>query len=886
MGSIKLLLKLWVWAYLLLGLSACQHAMQAGSVVQRENSDFISLSYANWRQDKVRDVSYQLTLAVSERDKDFLGSVIIDFDLLAVDAPLTVDFSGGKVKRVKLNGRSVNATYNGWYLTISPTALQTGRQQLQIDYSHPYSNSGVGLHRFVDPLDDNVYLYTQFEPYHANEVFPSFDQPNIKGRLRLTVSAPAEWQLISSVKETRVTRQGEQKLWQFPESPLLSTYTLSLHAGPFYVWQDQWQDIPLRLFARKSFAEHVDSQAWFTLTKQGLTFYEDYYAIPYPFKKYDQLLVPEFYFNAMENAAAVTFAERLVKRGSPTLAQRERLAYVIMHELAHMWFGNLVTMHWWDDLWLNESFATLMAYMALVENTEYKDAWQRFYYKPKRWAYKSDQMDTTHPISLPVTDSKRGFANFDGITYGKGAAVLRQLSFLIGEAAFQQGVGDYLRTHAYGNTRLNDFIQALQKHAPTQDLQAWAEQWLRTAGVNTVQPEYACEHGRLTQLVLHQSASQSLPLLREHYLQLALFKKDNGKLTLHHRMPIVVSGQKTVLDELQQLPCPDLVLPNYGDWAYIKTRYPSDKLLTIAATINQVDDPLARGMLWSSVWDGVQEARLPLSDFIDILAKQLPHEDNMKLAAWLARIAKEASAYMQTFAALGWAQSADYLAVLETMVWERVIAATTNQDMQKNWLDAYINIASTPLAKQQLLRLLDEQDMLLGFRLGQERRWQVIKRLNSLGARQIESLFRLEKKRDDSDAGKKAALAVQAAAPGLGNKRAWLKKVQGTDNYMLPLAKLRVVMAELFQPNQAALKTILLKSVLQPLSQLNAQQSEFYLALYARYLLSGYCHVDSLAALEQAITQSQQRVKALLKGLIDARQDDLRCIAMFKLVHG
>ncbi|TPW20554.1 MAG: aminopeptidase N, partial [Elusimicrobia bacterium] len=393
----------------------------------------LSREEAAARAARVSDAAYRLQFVVGFDEKEFTGVTDISFNLKGAPAPLTVDFGEGLPRKVTANGADTAFDYNGHFLTLPPSALRKGANTVRIEYSHPYSATGSGLYRFKDPADGLVYLYSDFEPFDANLMFPCFDQPDIKAGYAVEVTAPEDWLVVSAARPERVLPAGPgARRWVFPMTKPFSTYVFSLHAGPYMEWRDDFQGLPLGLYARRSLARFVDAEEWFTVTKQGMGFFNRYFDFPYPFGKYDQVLVPDFNSGAMENVGAVTFSERNAPRSRPTPAERLDRADVILHEMAHMWFGDLVTMAWWDDLWLNESFASYMSAVAVDAATEFRDAWLDFNLGTKQWAYWEDQLVTTHPIEAVVPDTEVAFANFDGITYGKGASTLKQLAVLLG----------------------------------------------------------------------------------------------------------------------------------------------------------------------------------------------------------------------------------------------------------------------------------------------------------------------------------------------------------------------------------------------------------------------------------------------------------------------
>jgi aminopeptidase N len=422
--------------------------------------DRLSEAEAIARKARVSNISYVLDIDLVSLVDSYQGRVTTNFTLTENDRPLNIDFTGGGVNGLVVNGEILEPDYNGYFVTLSPTALVAGRNEVLIEYAHPFDQDGTGLHRFVDPEDDRTYLYSYLWPYYSNRLFPNFDQPNLKATYELTVRAAADWEVVSSTTEDVIVEDADTRVWHFPQSEKFSSYIFSLHAGPYQIWEDMAGDVPIRLMARQSLSEYVAVDEWMAYTKSGLSHYRDYFDIPYPFAKYDQIIVPDFLIGAMENVAAVTFSESYVDRGASNRFNNQRRAGTILHEMAHMWFGDLVTMNWWNGLWLNESFATLMSSIAVSEATEFEDLWHDFYLSENLTAISADNAVSTHPIEVPVVSTNDFFNVFDAITYDKGASVLNQLSHYIGREDFRLGVSNYLKEHSWKNTELDDFLSS------------------------------------------------------------------------------------------------------------------------------------------------------------------------------------------------------------------------------------------------------------------------------------------------------------------------------------------------------------------------------------------------------------------------------------------
>ena len=472
--------------------------------------DVLTRHEAAGRQARVRDVHYDLAFDLVAGSTEYAGRATITFEVLPGDSPIWLDATGGE-PFVTLDGRTLTGASEGHRIVL-PEDLQPGPVVVEVDYRNRYDVTGDGFHRFVDPEDGTEYVYSNFEPFEAHRLFPCFDQPDIKATYQLTVDAPSDWAVVSASRAGVERLPDGRRRHRFERTPRFSTYLLPLVAGHWHAIHEERDGISLGLYARRSMARLVEREAaeLFEVTRQGFRFFADLFDQPYPFDKYDQLFVPEFNAGAMENVGAVTFHDSFLFRDPPTEPERLTRAEVVLHELAHMWFGDLVTMRWWDDLWLNESFATFMSFLALDEATRFGAAWQRFNGVLKPLAYRDDQMVTTHPIAGSVADTKEAELGFDGITYEKGASVLKQLVATIGRDAFRDGIRAYFRRHAWGNATLADFLAALGD-AAGRPLDHWADVWIRTASLNTIEARWEAADGHITSFELLPGRTRAAP---------------------------------------------------------------------------------------------------------------------------------------------------------------------------------------------------------------------------------------------------------------------------------------------------------------------------------------------------------------------------------------
>lgn len=671
-----------------------------------------------------------------------------------------------------------------------------------------YMNTGEGLHRFVDPVDDETYLYTQFESADARRMYACFEQPDLKAEFELRVSAPSHWQVVSNSPSPEPTplRAGFSR-WEFPAAPVMSTYITALVAGPYHRVDDVYEgphgSYPLGVYCRSSLAQYLDVDDILLLTKQGFAFFEEQFKVPYPFAKYDQLFVPEFNAGAMENAGCVTFLEDLIFRSRVTDASYEQRANTILHEMAHMWFGDLVTMTWWDDLWLNESFAEWAAHYANVHATRYNDAWTTFANQRKAWAYRQDQLPSTHPIAADMVDLDSVRVNFDGITYAKGASALRQLVAWVGEEQFLAGLHQYFVKHAWGNTQLPDLLVELEATSG-RDLSSWTDEWLKTSGVNLLRPlvEVGAD-GRYTSVVVEQEPPTSpagiAPILRSHRLGIGLYDLESGRLTLRRRVEVDISGARADIGQLVGEQQPDLLLLNDGDLTFAKIRLDERSWATAVEHLGNLDDSLARAVIWGAAWDMTRDAEVSTGDYLALVLSGTARESDIGVVQGVLRQLKSA---IDQYAAP--AHRDAYNDRLAAAMLELAQAAQPGSDHQLAYTRAFIGAARTDEDLAVVAALLDGTQTWRGLAVDTDLRWFMLHRLVITGKRGQEAIT-AELAADDTATGRRHAALALAARPELAAKeQAWSDLFERTD---LPNAIVGSTLAGFVQPDQRELLT-------------------------------------------------------------------------------
>ncbi len=761
--------------------------------------------------------SYRIELDLTDGsgkpgERTFRSVTTAVFDATA-GADTNIDIAADRIHRATLNGHDIDVSGYDESTGVQLRGLAE-RNVVVIDADCRYTNTGEGLHRFVDPSDGEVYLYSQFETADAKRVFACFDQPDLKAAIDIVVTAPAHWQVVSNSAAATAERDGDVAVHTFATTPRMSTYLAAVIAGPYAVWRDVYSDshgeIPLGIFCRASLAKHMDHERLFTETKQGFGFYHDNFGTPYAFGKYDQLFVPEFNAGAMENAGAVTFLEDYVFRSKVTRASYERRAETVLHEMAHMWFGDLVTMKWWDDLWLNESFATFASVLCLAKATEYAQAWTTFANAEKSWAYRQDQMPSTHPVAAEIPDLHAVEVNFDGITYAKGASVLKQLVAYVGLDAFLAGLRDYFRVHAFDNATFVDLLGALEKSSG-RDLSDWGSQWLRTTGLNTVRPDFDVDaDGRFTRFAVEQGgATPGAGETRVHRLAVGVYDDDGtGKLVRAHREELDIDGPSTDVPELQGISRGKLILVNDDDLTYCSLRLDPDSLQTLLTRIADIADPLPRTLAWSAAWEMTREAELKARDFVTLVSGAAGAETEVGVAQ---RLLLQAQTALGSYAEPEWAESEGWPSFTDRLV-ELARAAEAGSDHQL----AYVNALCTSVLSEGHVTLLsdlldgDPADKgLPGLVIDTDLRWRLVTALAAAG--QIDAdgtetpVIDAEAERDPTAAGRRQAAAAAAARPQLAVKDAAWARVIEDDT--LPNITGRAIIGGIVQPGQGRLLT-------------------------------------------------------------------------------
>ncbi|MDH6127854.1 aminopeptidase N [Kitasatospora sp. GP82] len=725
----------------------------------------------------------ELDLSSAREGGTFRSTTVVRFTATTPGAGSFIDLVAPGVTEIVLNGQALPLE-NFADSRISLPALEA-ENELRVVANCAYTNTGEGLHRFVDPVDGETYLYTQFEVPDARRVFASFEQPDLKAAFKFTVTAPKGWVVVSNSPTPTPVGEGATQVWHFEPTGRISSYITALIAGPyvgvFDAYENGGQHVPLGVYCRPSLREFLDADKVFAVTKQGFDYFQEKFDFAYPFPKYDQLFVPEFNAGAMENAGAVTLRDQYVFRSKVTDAAYEARAATILHELAHMWFGDLVTMEWWNDLWLNESFATFAEAVCQAEapGSKWPNSWTTFANQMKTWAYRQDQLPSTHPIMAEINDLEDVQVNFDGITYAKGASVLKQLVAYVGQDAFFKGVQAYFKAHAWGNTRLTDLLGALED-ASGRDLKTWSKAWLETAGINVLRPEITLNtDGQIESFAVIQEAP-ALPagakgeaVLRPHRIAIGAYELKDGSLVRVDRIELDVDGPRTEVPQLVGAHRPAVLLLNDDDLSYAKIRLDEDSLAVVTEHLGGFTDSLPRALCWASAWDMTRDGELATRDYLSLALSGLVRESDIGV---VQSVQRQVQLALNAYADPAWREQG--LARWAEAAEQQLRTAAPGSDHQLAWARTLAAVARTDGQLSLLAGLLDGTQTLDGLAVDTELRWTLLGRLVAAG-RADDKAIDAELVRDNTAAGQEHAASCRASRPTAPAKaEAWASVVE------------------------------------------------------------------------------------------------------------
>lgn len=757
--------------------------------------------YATYRSAHIKNVSYNIRIHLAEHPDYFRGTNTITFELSSLPSRGLSIETKNSIDTFLCNESPRALNQQDDYFSIPAECLKQGKNTLSFTYKGTYASSSQGLVKHIQADTGNTYIYSDFTPNHASSLTPLFDQPDLKAKFTLSVIAPQEWTVISAMPGTSRLSDDQNKLWEFDTTPPIPSYAFSLTAGVFEIIEDTSYRFPLRILARPEVVQQLRSDMIFTMTRQSFDFYEDFFQSPYPFPKYDQLLITQYPHAAMESVGATALTETMVLRAPQFHLGTINLNDVISHEIAHMWLGNLVTLQWWDDLWLNEGLAEYMSLVQRAHHSNFEEAsWEVFYDNRIQWALGKDHSERSHPIKMRIDDINEINNKFDGIAYAKSAALLRQLAFSIGEDILKDGIRHFIHRHGWANATASDFIEALEK-SYRKDLSSWFNDWYGTPGLNSVEVSFTCDKksplSHLTQITATQQNLGLSRTLRKHSLHLELYGMDKGELKLQSIQKFTLDGKSKTQAITSDIPCPDFIYANHNDTAYIKLTFNSTDLDFIARHIGQFDYPL-RDRLWSSLWEHTEGGSLSLSGYLDALSHNLEQERESPRKHALISTLNNAHRYLSLMPA----NKETHL--LKTEIYQlikQLYLSAQDPRLQSIVFRSYLGVSEEEEDLRTLKQMLLSNQLPQGQRLDQPTRWLILRQLAQSGKMDISELLHDEIKMDSSPLGRQFAVSVEAALNGLQNKKNWLH-IAAAENSDYSLDDLKMLPKSLFPSSQ------------------------------------------------------------------------------------
>jgi aminopeptidase N len=824
------------------------------------------------RAQMISNVHYEIDLNLHRKDKSYRAATSISFDFMPhKNQMLRIDFISEKIKSILLNGKKIEKPIRNDSRIYIPANLLSQTNILVIQYTSLFDKTGSGFHRFVDPIDHEEYLHTDFEPFDAHRLFPCFDQPDIKATYQLTVQGPQEWQyihnttmakkeMVLSIKESG--NKGYIRI-NFKKTKKFSTYLFALVIGPYEHWTDAAGQIKLGIYCRKSLKKFMDYKNIFDVTRESMAFLEKYFSYPYPYEKYDQVFVPEFNFGAMENVGCVTFSERYIFRHKVLYKDHLNRANTIAHEMVHMWFGNLVTMKWWNDLWLNESFADYLSFYTLGSGKLFSDAMLHFFAR-KEWACRQDQLSTTHPVATRARDTVEAFSNFDGISYAKGAAILKQLQYFIGETKFRDRLRRYFKKYSENNTTLKDFLEVFSdKDGP--DIHSWSRQWLETTGVNTLIPEIKDGKLQITQL-----AQRKNNIIREHSLEYTGYKLQNGKLNPAESGKLAIKGATCSVPLKNKETV--FALLNANDFTYAKVFVSKTDFQLIKSHLLTIKDNFARRIIWGNLWQMVLDNALSPLDFLQLFLDLGFQEKDSSILG--SHIASKVISITEIF--LTDKNRELWLPRIFALSWQMLSLANENERDPIIWFDLLLRCAEQPSDLALLEKILNQKTKIQGLTIDQEKRWNIIIQLIAFAYPRGHHYLEKEKRNDKSDLGLKKSFQADVAIPDAkGKKMHWYtfsqKQLFSTDY-------LRYGMEKFHWPHQKKMLMPFVNAYIKALPKIYLNRDIHFANAFGIYLFPSWFRSREFHAKLQKVLQNREKYPSPLIKLLKEQKDNLERI--------
>lgn len=843
----------------------------------------VAKALAVHRRATLSEVRYALTLDVTGRDTAY-GQVQIDVRTRA-RGDLVLDFRGLGVDTLRVNDAVVpvdSTVWNGAHLTVSARSLTVGTNRLAIAFRAPIAAAGASIIRARDVTDGADYLYTLLVPSDANLLFPCFDQPDLKARVTLTLRTPHGWSALGNGPLVRRDSTARSIRHEFGQTAPLSTYLIAFAAGPWRVASRAVAittgapDVPVSVWSRRSRAAEVETDSLIAMNARALRWLGDWFGIPYAFGKFDFLLAPAFPFGGMEHPGAVFYNEEsFIYRERPTTTQLLGRQATVYHEIAHQWFGDYLTMRWFDDLWLKEGFATYMAAKMQASLDPASNAWKTFYLRNKPVAYGTDATAGTTPVWQALANLDQAKSNYGPIVYNKAPGILRQLNFLVGDRAFQTGVQTFLRAHAYGNATWQDLLRHIGV-ASGRDLTSWGRAWILRPGMPLVQQSLEVRNGRIARLTLSQRPAQpTISGTRAWPIKLqVLLAYADGRM---ERLPVELSTVTTEVVAARGKPAPDFVFANDGDFGYALVLPDARTVAWLDGHIGTVRDDLLRAMLWGALWDLVRESQLPPERFVALALRALSQEpDEQIVGTLIGRMSTAISRYVSDDAREAMVRDAAPLLM--------ALAADSSRAYgpRKNALDAFVGLSRGPASLAMLDRFLDG-DSVAGLALRPPTRWAIVTRLIAQRAPTAAARLAAEQRRDSTSEGRRLAFVASAATPDTAHKRELFARwfSDGELNEEWVTSSLRAF----HDTDQSALTRPFLELALDTLPWIQKNRRIFFLGSWLGATLGGQQSAEALSSIDGWLRAHPQLSLDLRQKILQARDELERTVAI-RTGHG
>lgn len=830
---------------------------------------------AQIRREIIDEVSYDIKLEFFKSKDFFKGMTSINATLKKLDRPLEIDLTVSEVNKVIINGVELKKfDHQQGRLVIPPHNLSL---KMKIDIEYTANFIGMGFRYFIDPNDKSEYFYTSLQPYLANNVFPCFDQPDIKARMSLTVIAPGEWKVVGNGPIINKVVEQSKTISSFKTTPPISTYLFFVGGGDMVEIKDKSAGIPLSIYVRKNLLKHVDQENIFALTRKGLKFFEEYFSYPYPFSKYDYFFAPDFGVLGMENPGAVTLNEQYIFQGQVPRSLHLKREEVIMHEMAHMWFGNLVTMRWWDDLWLNESFATYMAGIAQERGLGSKDGWLHFL-SLKKWGYHEDSArELVLPVIREIPDTFTSESSFDGITYTKGAASLKQLHFYVGEEAFKKGLQKNFKKFAYKNTSLNDFLSSIDDFTP-KDIKSWMASWLQTAGIHEITPQLECSQKKILSFSISQSANSGKHY-SPHRTMFGFYRKTENGFELISTPILDYQAGTTAFPELTGTECPDFILPNYKDYDYGYFKLGEESLKYSLDAIGKLPDTVGRLSLWITLELALRNGEVSPWDFFQYVQSSFRHETSPEVISLVIGIQQSRFGIFKDpfFAYLTKEERKKISRELESIVFNRFLNTRLSSNERMVFFELYLLVSGSALFQKRIYNFLKTNKGISGIKLSQELRWKIIRKLASLNHPKAMQLIALESERDKSFDGRVNSFAAQVSFPDLKSKSIGWEAFLNPQNH--PYTVLKSSSEFIYNGDHPGLNLPFLKPYFEKIANSDWQKFEPYIDLYFHELFPlEVCSQEVVEMSEKYFKKSKTLTPYAKKRWQMVHEDLKRCV--------